>query len=53
MNHPLRTLLRELFADPILRLLRIRGQERLDTLPRGTRDNATQMPTVQPNPTPC
>lgn len=31
MNHPLRTLLRELFVDPVLGLLRIRRPKRPDT----------------------
>jgi len=47
MNHPLRTLLRELFVDPILRLLRIGRQELPDTVAKGSPpENATEMRTA-------
>ena len=47
MNHPLRTLLRELFVDPILRLLRIRRRERQETVTNGSPQwRAPEMPTV-------
>lgn len=35
MNHPLRTLLRELFVDPVLRMLRIKRQEHKETVTNG------------------
>ena len=43
MNHPLRTLLRELFVDPILRLLRIRRRERQETVAKGGRAMARDL----------
>jgi len=47
MNHPIRTLLRELFVDPILRLLRIGRQELPETLAKGSpQENATEIPTA-------
>ena len=47
MNHPLRTLSRELFVDPILRLLRIGRQELPETVAKGSpQENATEMRTA-------
>ena len=46
MNHPLRTLLRELFVDPILRMLRIRRREHKETVANGSgQPRATEMRT--------
>ncbi len=47
MNHPIRTLLRELFVDPILRLLRIRRREQQEALTKGSPQwRASEIPTV-------
>ncbi len=47
MNHPLRTLLRELFVDPVLRMLRIGRRERKEALTkRSLQWRATEIPTV-------
>ncbi|MGE5083709.1 MAG: hypothetical protein ACM3ND_12525 [Acidobacteriota bacterium] len=46
MNHPLRTLLRELFVDPVLRMLRIKRQEHKETVTNGSGQSpATKMRT--------
>jgi hypothetical protein len=51
MNHPLRTLLRELFVDPILRLLRIRRRERQETVANGSsQPRVTEMPAAPAKP---
>jgi len=50
MNHPLKTLLRELFVDPVLLLLRIRRPRVWKVWSTGTRINAAQMPIVPANP---
>ena len=50
MNHPLRTLLRELFVDPVLLLLRIRRPEVWKVRATGRRNKAFQMPIVPANP---
>ena len=50
MNHPLRTLLRELFVDPILQAT-ADPAERLQTPPkREVRNSVAQMPIVVANP---
>ena len=49
MNHPLRTLLRELFVDPILRLLRIRRPKVWRVWATGTRNHVARMPIVPAN----
>jgi hypothetical protein len=55
MKHPLRTLLRELFVDPILRLLRIRRREQQETVVKGQRAMAHDLDADDPGqiPMPC
>ena len=51
MKHPLRTLLRELFVDPILGLLRIRRPQRLEiAAKKHPKERETRMPTVAASP---